>query len=620
MPPDSAPSANLRISIDRKGPLSLQEQIRRRIVDDIALGVLVAGTRLPSSRQLSRDLGISRNTVILAYERLVADGHLVSKDRRGLFVRSGAFGRDLGAVQVTGPGQEQSEAAWRSSLAPAALPKLPPSLPPDWDQYPFPLVDGPFDRSLFPVAEWREASRRALSVQEINAWARNAGDADDPMLVDELRRKVLPLNGISARADEILVTTGTQQALSLICDLLVHEGMTVVIENPCHPELRMLLHKRGVRIRTLDVDAHGMQVSAKALQGVDIVFVSPGRQRPTGAALSEERRAILLEMAARKDIIVVEDDCQWEAGLATGRLPALRGTPGGENVIYTATLIQPLAPAIRLGVLVSPAPVLRAARTLRRITARHPALSIQRTFAHMLALGLYATVLGRVEAAFARRMTALREALNYYLPTKISILPTRLGTSAWITGPETLDARQLSKRAESRGVLIEPVEDYYAGSAPQNIFRLGITGIAENKIRDGVAAFAKAFRETMDRTPSDTRFDPGRALKGSAIKKACAGATLLCKTVYGDPCTITLERDGTMHGRAGFANEDRDTGRWWIENDFWCRQWSEWSYGEAARFRVVLSGERIEWYHEDGHLVDWAILVRQSRKQRKAGA
>ncbi len=554
----------------------------------------------------------------MAYDRLVADGHLVSKDRRGLFVRPGAFGRDLGAVQVTGPGQGPDQSSWRSWLAPAGLPKLSSALPPDWDQYPFPLLDGPFDRSLFPVAEWREASRRALSVQEINAWTRNAGDADDPMLVDELRRKVLPLNGISAQPDEILVTTGTQQALSLICDLLVHEGMTVAIENPCHPEMRMLLQKRGVRIKALDVDECGMKVSERSLQEADIVFVSPGRQRPTGATLSQERRAVLLAMAARKEIIVIEDDCQWETGLGTAMPSALRGTPGGENVIYTATLIQPLAPAIRLGVLVCPAPVLRAARTLRRITARHPALSIQRTFAHMLALGLYATVLRRVETVFASRMTALREALNYYLPTKISILPTRIGTSAWITGPETLDARQLSKRAETRGVLIEPVQDYYSRSAPHNIFRLGITGIPENKIRDGVAAFAMAFRETMDRTPSETRFDARRALKGPAIKKACTGAKLLCKTVYGDPCTITLERNGTMQGRAGFANEDQDSGKWWVEGDFWCRQWSEWSYGEIGRFRVVLNGERIEWYHEDGHLVDWAILVRRPKRKRAA--
>ncbi|PHS28820.1 MAG: GntR family transcriptional regulator [Robiginitomaculum sp.] len=614
MAPDTSHTANLRISIDRDSPLSLQEQIRRKIIDDIALGVLVAGTRMPSSRQLGQDLSVSRNTIIMAYDRLVSDGHLVSKDRRGLFVREGTFGRDLGAIQVTGPRQNYDQSIWKARLAPAALPRLSSALPPDWDQYPFPLVDGPFDRSLFPVAEWREASRRALSVQEINIWTRNAGDADDPMLVDELRRKVLPLNGISAQAEEVLVTTGAQQALSLVCDLLVHDGMSVALENPCHPELRMLLQKKKVQITALDVDENGMKLSAEAVHTADIIFVSPGRQRPTGATLSEERRALLLQIAAKAGKIIVEDDCQWETNLTASAPPALRGTPGGENVIYVATLAQPLAPAIRLGVLVGPAPVIRAARTLRRITARHPALSIQRTFAHMLALGHYAAVLRRVEEAFAKRMIALRDALNYYLPTKISLLPTRIGASAWITGPKTLDTRQLAKRAETHGVLIEPVQNYYSRTVPNNVFRLGITGIAEDKIRDGVAAFATAFRETMDPTPSKTRFDATQALSGPAIKRACAGATLLCKTVYGDPCTIILKRDGDMQGRAGFANEDRDTGTWWVEGDFWCRQWSEWSYGEIGRFRVVLSGDRIEWFHEDGHLVDWAILVRRPKK------
>ncbi|VAV87987.1 Transcriptional regulator, GntR family domain / Aspartate aminotransferase [hydrothermal vent metagenome] len=616
MAPDTSHTANLRISIDRDSPLSLQEQIRRKVIDDIALGVLTAGTRMPSSRQLSGDLGVSRNTIIMAYDRLVSDGHLISKNRRGLFVRQGTFGRDLGAIQVTGSRQNVNQSVWRERLAPTVLPRLSFALPPDWDQYPYPLVDGPFDRSLFPVAEWREASRRALSVQDINAWTRNAGGADDPMLVDELRRKILPLNGISAQPDEMLLTTGVQQALSLVCDLLVHEGMTVVLENPCHPELRMLLQKKSVRIITLAVDENGMMICEETLQNADIVFVSPGRQRPTGATLSDARRAMLLQICAKANTIIVEDDCQWETSLAAPAPPALRGTPGGENVIYMATLAQPLAPAIRLGVLVGPVPVIRAARTLRRITARHPALSIQRTFAHMLALGHYAAVLRRVEDAFTSRMIALREALNYYLPTKISILPTRPGASAWITGPDTLDTRQLSKRAETYGVLIEPVQDYFSRPVPNHVFRLGISGIPEDKIRDGVAAFASAFRQTMDPAPSETRYDAAKALRGSAIKRACAGATLLCKTVYGDPCTIVLNRNGEMTGRAGFANEDRDQGKWWVDGDFWCRQWSEWSYGEVGRFRVVLSGDRIEWLHEDGHLVDWAILVRRPKKPK----
>ncbi|MBL4617909.1 MAG: PLP-dependent aminotransferase family protein [Robiginitomaculum sp.] len=611
---DPSHTANLRIAIDRNSSLSMQEQIRRKIIDDIALGVLIAGTRMPPSRQLAHDLGVSRNTIIMAYDRLVSDGHLISKDRRGLFVREGMFGRDLGAIQVTGSRQSINQSVWHARLATVALPSLTSVLPPDWDQYPYPLVDGPFDRSLFPVAQWREASRRALSVQEINIWTRNAGDADDPMLVDELRRKVLPLNGISVQSEEVLVTTGAQQALSLVCDLLVHDGMRVVLENPCHPELRMLLQKKKVQITALDVDENGMQLSAEAIQAADIIFISPGCQRPTGATLSDERRALLLQIAAESGKIIVEDDCQWETSLSTNALPALRGMPGGENVIYMATLAQPLAPAIRLGVLVAPIPVIRAARNLRRITARHPALSIQRTFAHMLALGHYAALLRHVEEAFAKRMIALREALNYYLPNKISLLPTLIGTSAWITGPKTLDTRLLVKRAGTHGVLIEPVHDYYSRAVPNNVFRLGITGLVESKIRDGVAAFANAFRETMDPTPSKTNFDAAQALSGSAIKRVCNGAKLLCKTVYGDPCTIVLSRNGEMQGRAGFANEDRDHGTWWVEGDYWCRQWRQWSYGEVGRFRVVLRGERIEWFHQDGHLVDWAILVRRNKK------
>jgi GntR family transcriptional regulator/MocR family aminotransferase len=93
------------------------------------------------------------------------------------------------------------------------------------------------------------------------------------------------------------------------------------------------------------------------------------------------------------------------------------------------------------------------------------------------------------------------------------------------------------------------------------------------------------------------------------MRQALSGATLLYKTVYGEPCTIELDHDGTMRGRAGFANEDVDTGRWWIEGDFWCRQWRLWSYGETARFRTTIGDAQIRWFAEDGRLIDSAVYI-----------
>lgn len=578
-------------------------------MDGIELGLLPEGMKLPSSRTLSADLGVSRNTAIGAYDRLIGDGYLVSRPRSGLFV-GWASGTNPADTRISGPGQRADAAKWGRRLAYGRRENNTPMFAPDWERYPYPFIDGPFDQSLFPITEWREASRRAMAMSEIQAWTRDAGDADNPILIEELRKKVLPRRGISAHTEDILITTGAQQGLHLVCDILVNRGSVVGIEDPCNPDLRRLLDSKGAKLQCFAVDEGGLVFDEEALSKCDVVFVSPSRQRPTGVSMGLARRQQLLNYAETYDITIVEDDYQWEAGFAFSDTRALRGEVGGADVIYVASLAQPLAAAVRLGVLIAPAPVTRAARAARRMTARSPALTLQTTFAHMLSLGLYTKALRRVETAFADRMMALRDALNHYLPKRVSFSAPRLGATAWITGPQELDADRFVKRAEAYGALVEPVTRYYKTQPPTNVFRLGVSGIQQTDIRAGVALVATALRESMNGGSNKTFGPENVTLNGDALLHACTDATLLCKTVYEEPCTINLHSDGTMTGSAGFANEDRDYGKWWVEGDFWCRRWTTWAYGETSRFRVAVAGGRMLWLNAEGRLIDWAIIAR----------
>ncbi len=201
------------------------------------------------------------------------------------------------------------------------------SLPPDWQQFPYPFVGSQLDLSLFPVAEWREASRVTLSMPEIGDWAVDAANADDGKLLQEIRSKVLPRRGIHARPDEVLVTAGGQQALHLTVELLVEPGTTVAVEEPGNPELVALLRRRRARLVFQPVDHDGMVVDERLI-GCGVVYVSPSHQRPTGVALSPARRAALMAMAAERDFIVVEDDFESEAGDLEAMPPALRAGVG----------------------------------------------------------------------------------------------------------------------------------------------------------------------------------------------------------------------------------------------------------------------------------------------------
>ena len=598
-------------TVDKDDALNLQDQIRRRIVERVAVGSLAPEQKLPSTRALARHLKVSRNTVVAAYQRLVADGHLEARPRSGIYVSGARYAAPRrGELRAAGEPTPIEPPVWSQQLGGSRGIEELMSVPPDWQQFPFPFIGSQLDRSLFPVAEWREASRLTLNLPEIEDWATDIANADDAKLVQEIRSKVLPRRGIHARPDEVLVTAGAQQALHLTAELLVEPGTMVAVEEPGNPELVALLRRRGARITFQPVDRDGMVIDER-LAECRVVYVSPGHQRPTGVALSAERRAALMSLAVERDFVVVEDDFECEADDLEASPPALRTGEQGRRVAYVATILQSLAPALRLGVLVASPSLVRAARALRRITTRHPPLIVQRTAAHLLALGHYETIMARVGAAFRQRLLALRDALNHYLVHLIDIPPVRGGTAYWVTGPEHMDVRELAIASEAKGVLIQPAARFYSsGDAPHHVFRLCVSGIPEERIRPGVEALGRSMRALLAR---ERRIgEPFTYLTEAELAECMAGATFLSKTVYGDPITIELAPDGRMNGRAGFPIEDRDQGRWWLEGDLWCRQWEQWSYGQVVRFRIALEGEQIHWVSPDGRLIDSGILSRQT--------
>ena len=207
---------------------SLQGQIREHLVSAILDGQLPANARLPSSRNLARSLGVSRNTVTLAYQGLVDDGYLQGRERSGYFV----------SVEAAAQGaQGQPHAAgntvdWERRLQkqPAAQENI--TKPLDWQSYAYPFIYGQVDQGLFPLNEWRECAREALGRRWLGAWTNDTWASDDPLLVEQIRRRILPRRGIMASEDEILVTLGAQNALYLLASLLVGPNTRVAMEEP----------------------------------------------------------------------------------------------------------------------------------------------------------------------------------------------------------------------------------------------------------------------------------------------------------------------------------------------------------------------------------------------------
>jgi len=577
--------------------------VRQQLIEGIFSGHFQPGQRLPSSRSLARSLGVARNTVLLAYQQLIDEGHLISRSRSGLYLNP-ALSKGHGSVTgVREPPRQGPDADWSKHLrrlpALAAVQRY----PPDWQTHPYPFIDGCFDQTLFPRQEWRAVSRIATSRRQLDTWSLDSGDADDPELIDQLRQRVLPRRGIHAAPDQILITAGIEAALTLLVELLIDATSAVAVEEPGHIAMRELLSRRDARIIPQRVDASGIVIDA-ALEEAGFVYVTPSHQRPTGVTLSQQRRAALLRKAATHDFRIIEDDVDSAMNYLEDAPPALRAMPGGERVIYVADFSAAFAPTVRLGYIVASTEIIQAAHALRTLLARNPPHSNQRMMALLLSLGHHDAAMLRLGRVFRERLYALREALNHYLQRFIAIVPARSGTTYWIRGPQGIDAAELAREAALRGILIEPVADYFAAPNPQrNLFRMGVTGLPVERIRPGVAALGEVLRDI------EARRNPARGhsdawLGGAALQRRMQGALLRSRTVYGEPFTIRLLSGGRMAGVAGANGEDSDEGRWWTDGERWFRQWRSWAYGEASGYFVRIHGGQIQLFNERRHLVD----------------
>ncbi len=601
------------IYLEPDSTLSLQSQIRQKLIDAILKGAFPPGSRLPSSRKLAEQLQVARNTVVLAYEQLLGEGFIESRERSGIFVSGnvldGRIGYDGAPSSLQEPGGN-----WRDRIR-LRLDRRPGfQWPQDWQQHPFPFIEGHFDASLYPTAQWREASRLALGARLVQESTVTESGADDPMLLEQIRTKMLPRRGIVASPDQILITLGERNALYILSRLLMDADVRVAMEDPGSPVLRQLLQQTGARLMAQPVDECGMVINSR-LQRAQVIHVTPSHQVPTAVTMPNERRQALLAQANQHDQLIIEDDYEHEHNYLGNPHPAVRSMDTENRVIYVSGLPKVLAPGLRIGFIVAAPELIREARRLRQMMVGRPSLINQRTAALFLSLGHYDSFMNRLHKTMGERWDALRQALNHYHRGHEINHPTVGGTALWVESPSHIDVNTLVAEAARRGILIEPDTHYYSGRGrSRNYFRMGVTSIPKDRIRDGVQQLEQLIQklsgERLERLDSQ---DPG-LLDGDALQQLLSGATIRYKTFYRDPCTIKLKSDGRMLGRAGYADEDRDEGRWWVEDDLYCRQWRHWSYGEPGAYRVTVHGDHIRWWRTSGELVDSAIIERSDAK------
>ncbi len=493
---------NLIIILDASSGISLQAQIRQSIVELILNHSVLPGDKLPSSRMLSQQLKVSRNTVILAYQALVDNGYLQARERSGYLVSYDAPttrlvdtpGINEVLAQGVGQGAGQGKVDWAAKLVQSCNYIRPVQKPVNWREYRYPFVYGQVDDELFPHSEWRDCARQALGMRNFSTMVGDFGQHDDPMLVNYICSRSLPRRGIKARPEQILVTLGAQNALYLVAQLIVDSNKHVVIESPTYPDLRDILLQRTKLITGLPVDSEGLILDEDVLRHADSVFITPSHQCPTTHTMSANRRRQLLDMAARHDLLVIEDDYEFEMNFLESPTPALKAQDTDGRVIYVGSLSKSVFPGLRLGYMVAPESLIKQARALRHLILRHPPGHAQRTLAYFMALGHYDAQIRRLRRHLAQRRSVLQSAIDAEGMFSHSAAHFG-GTSFWVNGPDWLDSRILAKRAVGYGVLIEAGDAFFDYDAPLlNYFRLAYSAISSERIPEGVARLAAVMR------------------------------------------------------------------------------------------------------------------------------
>ena len=475
---------------------TLQRQIQHLVTAGILSGRFRKGDRLPSSRALARHLGISRITVTLAYTDLVAGGYLSAQGRSGYFVSPDAPQPPAfpGRADASSERRAAGDVDWSRILGQRYPPGHALARPEDWRRYRYPFIYGQADPRLFDHANWRRCALAALGQRDFETLTGDSYGRDDPLLVEQIIRHILPRRGIQARPEEVLLTMGAQNALWMLAQVLLTQRRTAVMEHPCYPALRDILTLSRCNTRAVAVDENGLPPEDVPPE-TDVLFCTPSHHCPTSATMPLARRRALLARADADDFLIVEDDYEFELAFIGSPSPALKSLDRSGRVAYIGSFAKSIFPGLRLGYVVAPEPLVEEVRQLRGLVLRHVPGHLQRATAYFLARGHYDAQVARMARTFRDRRTVAETAIDAH-GLDVDGRNTFGGSSFWMRAPDGLSARRLAERLRPRGVLIEPAAAFFDERRdPGQHYRLAYSSIAASDIPEGIRRIGELSRK-----------------------------------------------------------------------------------------------------------------------------
>jgi GntR family transcriptional regulator / MocR family aminotransferase len=489
-------------ALERRPGVPLFHQIAQAITADIRRGRLRPGDALPGSRTLARALGVQRLTVVTAFDNLVAEGWLVAQRARGVFVSTDLpdpaprrfTSRQAADAMAENPGFD---------MVPGPAPELPFDVPPAG------LLFAPSrpDVRLAPADILGRAVRRAMRRDggALLAYGPPEGHA---RLREAVARMVASTRGIPAGSANVCITRGSQMALALLAQSLVRPGDVVAVEQLGHRPAWEAFRLAGARVVGVPVDAHGLRIDALervvAQHAIRAIYLTPHHQFPTTVTMAAGRRLALLELARPHRIAVIEDDYDYEFHY-DGRpvLPLASADPAGV-VAYVGTFSKVLAPALRLGYVVAPVPLIERVAARRSHVDAQGDQVLEYAVGELLEEGEIQRHIRRTRREYLLRRDVLVSALGERLGDAVAFDVPAGGIALWVHA-RAIDVDAWAAAARRVGVIIAPASGFALDGRPRPYLRLGFASLTPDELREGVRRLAGAVPVRRDRVPTGAR-------------------------------------------------------------------------------------------------------------------
>jgi GntR family transcriptional regulator / MocR family aminotransferase len=486
----------MRIPLDRQSAIPLYQQIKTYLRKGILSGSLAADTRLPASRQLAQDLGVNRITVENAYAELETEGLILSKLGSGTYVLSPdpllAFPKSN--AEAAWPLWQQNlldhDQATRNELSNTKLggARHPQSIS---------FASGIGDANMFPAEEFRKVLQTVMRRDGIAALDYGERNGYGPLR--ESISHILASQGLQTQPENILITAGSQQALSLVSQLLLNPGDVILVESPTYSGALDLFRSLRFKVIGIPVDSQGMQVEGleKLLQQQHskLIYTIPNFHNPTGTCLTSARRRQLLVLADRYNVPILEDDFVGDLRYEGRAQPSLKALDPGGRVIYVSTFSKMLMPGLRVGFLAAEGPVYDSLVNFKHVTDLATSTLIEHALEAYVTVGRYQAHLHRSCQIFRKRRDVMGAAIQRYLPTGVRFELPQGGLFIWLQLPKQLTSEDLLPLAQDEGVDFAPGSPFFPnGTESSNWLRLNFVAQAPSQIEEGIKRLGKAIK------------------------------------------------------------------------------------------------------------------------------